>query len=142
MFGNLVILFLALFIYSNDSQILASEKIVLTQNQVDDLLASGRFKSVKSKSEIPKLWWEGMGLNGLSDIGGPFDPGCTGGKPHSRLIAAAVSQPFAVVVCEKGGRSHFGSLTVLKHVDGVVLSVYTENLQMADLPKLLEKLGK
>jgi hypothetical protein len=123
MLRELLIVLLALVALISNSQTLASEKIVLTQNQVDDLLASGKFKRAKSKSEIPKLWWEGMGLNELSDIGGPFDSGCTGSKPHSRLLAAAISQPFAVVICERGGRSHFGSLTVLKNVDGAVLSV-------------------
>ncbi|HEY9791515.1 MAG TPA: hypothetical protein V6D22_14025 [Candidatus Obscuribacterales bacterium] len=120
----------------------AAEPQMMTKQQAEALLASGKFHHVKSKSEIPKLWWKAMTLDGLSDIGGPFSAGCTGTEPHRRLMAAAVSEPYAVTVTEQGGIAYMTDIRIFKREKDSVSSVYYESLHDPRLHEVLKKLGQ
>ncbi len=113
---------------------------MITRQQADDLLSSGKFRPVRSRDEIPKLWWDGMGLEGMSDIGGPFSAGCTGPGAHKRVIAAAVSEPFAVLISEQGGIAYFATFAVFERKQRGVQCVYRETGVLE--PRLSELLKK
>jgi hypothetical protein len=120
----------------------AEPATTMSKQQVDTLLASGKFHRVKTKAEVPKVWWKAMELENLSDIGGPFDPGCTGNQPHRRLVAAALSEPYGVMVSEQGGIAYMTEFRVFKHEKDAVTSVYFENVREQRLREILKKLGQ
>jgi hypothetical protein len=110
--------------------------------QAEALLSSGKFSLVESKTEIPKVWWKAMALNEMADVGGDFDPGCTGAAPHMRLIFAAISDTHAALVSEQGGVVHWKVLAIFKKDNGTVNRVYSETgLTEPRLSALRKKLG-
>lgn len=117
----------------------ASSKI--TREAADSLLVSGNFKPVKSKKEIPKLWWQALGLDSLSDIGGPFSSGCTGAEPHARLKLSAVSEPHAIVIFERGGIAYMTVFEIYKHEKDGIRLVYTEDVSQPRFAEIQRKLG-
>jgi len=137
------LLLLLLFMSAGAAPVRAADDAsMMTRQQADTLLASGRLRHLRSKSEIPKVWWEAMGLDGMSDIGGPFSSGCTGPEPHRRLITGAISEPYAVLVTEQGGIAYFTELRLFKHKKDAVKCVYHESVREPRLNEIREKLGE
>jgi len=98
----------------------------MTKQQADSLLESSKLKSIKKKSDIPKIYWDAMGLEPMADVGGQFDAGCTGSAPHSRLVAGAVGDRYACIISEQGGIAYFKQFRVFKNENNSIKCVYTE----------------
>lgn len=143
MIKRIALLFLAyLSISTNISAVQAShDASQMRRQEVDKLLSSGKFKHVKGKSDLPKIWWKSMELDGMSDIGGRFSAGCTGSDPHCRLMAAAVSEPYAAEVSEQGGAKYSTVFRFFKHGKDATNCVYLEYIfkksRMAEIRKQL-----
>jgi hypothetical protein len=135
-------LFATLVLTNSVTPTFASPEQAMTKPQVEALLSSGKFNLVESKSEIPKVWWKAMALNETADVGGDFDPGCTGSAPHMRLIFAAISDTHAALISEHGGVAHWNVLAIFKKENGTVSRVYSETgLTEARMATLRKKLG-
>jgi hypothetical protein len=119
----------------------ADETPNISRQQADGLLSSGKFKHVRSKSEIPKVWWQAMSLEHMSDIGGPFSAGCTGTEPHRRLITGAVNEPYAIILSEQGGIAYMCELRIYKHDKDAIKSIYFENVFNPRIAEIQKKLG-
>ncbi len=134
---NLCILLLLFFSTASESQ--ASKD--LTKEGANHLLASGKFKPVSSKKDIPKLWWPTMNLEGVSDIGGAFSAGCTGNEPHRRLLLASVSEPYALSLTEQGGIAYFVEFKIYKHEENSFRQIYFEQVREPRIKEIRQKLG-
>ncbi len=104
----------------------SADSSLMTKQQADSLLASSKIKAVKKKSDIPKIYWDALGLEPMADVGEKFDAGCTGSGPHSRLIAAGVGDAYACIISEQGGIAYFRRFRVFKNENNSVKCVYTE----------------
>jgi hypothetical protein len=113
----------------------------LSKDAADKLLVSGHFKPVKSKNELPNIWWQAIGLNNMSDIGGPFSAGCTGTAPHRRLLLAAVDEPYAIILSESGGIAYMTRFQIYKHEKENVREIYSEYVQEPRIEEIEKKLG-
>ena len=118
------------------------DEMELTKKQADEVIASGQLKQVKSKSDLPKVWYRGMGVESMSDVGGPFSAGCTGSEPHSRVIAAAISDKYGVLLYEQGGIAHFRKLKLFSHKDKGIDCVYSENIDEERIANIEDKFSK
>lgn len=114
----------------------------LTKKQADEVIASGQLKQVKSKSDLPKVWYESMGVDSMADVGKPFSAGCTGGEPHSRIIAAAISDKYGVLLYEQGGIAYFRRLKLFSHTNKNIDCVYTENIDEKRIADIEDKFSK
>jgi hypothetical protein len=117
------------------------EENMISKESADKLLSSQKFKPVKSKNEIPKLWWHAEDLENLSDIGGAFDAGCTGQGPHRRLMLGAVNEPYSIVITEQGGIAYLTEFKVYKHEGNSVHLIYSEMIRDPRVNEIRKKLG-
>lgn len=118
----------------------AQGKKKMTKEEAEALLSASKFTKVKSRNDIPKVWWEAMGLENMSDIGGAFSAGCTGPAPHVRLAAGAISEPYALTVSEHGGFAYYHRLNIYKRDNGKIECVYTEMMQPPRVDEIIKKL--
>jgi uncharacterized UPF0160 family protein len=119
-----------------------ASEMELTKKQADEVIASGQLKQVKSKSDLPKVWYEAMGVDSMADVGKAFSAGCTGGDPHSRIIAAAISDKYGVLLYEQGGIAYFRHLKLFSHTNKNVDCVYTENIDEKRIADIVDKISK
>ena len=113
---------------------------MLTKPQAEKILQSGKLHGVKTKNDIPRAWWQAMGLEHMSDINGPFAAGCTGPEPHCRLVAAALSDESAALISETGGIAYFVHLRLFEKEGAEVKCVYEEMIQEARKKQVLKLL--
>jgi hypothetical protein len=138
----IALLFTALVLLNSTIPTFGSPGQAMTKPQVETLLSAGNLNLVESKAEIPQVWWKAMSLNEMADVGGDFDPGCTGSAPHMRLIFAAISDTHAALISEHGGIAHWNVLAIFKKENGTVNRVYSETgLTEARMSALRKKLG-
>jgi hypothetical protein len=114
----------------------------LTKTQADQIIASAQLKGIKSKSDLPKAWYQAMGMDNMSDAGGPFSAGCTGSEPHSRMIAAAISDKYGVLLFEQGGIAHFRRLKLFSHTGKNIDCVYSEEVDENRIANIEDKFVK
>jgi len=117
------------------------DQAMMTKQQVDEVIASGKLKLVKSKSDFPEFWRASTGLTSMSDIGGPFSSGCTGPPPHCRMIAGAVSDRYGLIIYEQGGVAYFCNLKLYRHENNKVDCVYSEGVDQARIDAIRKKLS-
>ena len=120
---------------------MASDQMTMTKQQANSILSSAKFKSVHSRNEIPSKWAQAMNLDKFSDIGGPFSAGCTGTESHSRLMEAAVSEPYGFAMIEFGGIAHFFEFRLFKQENGSIKQVYNESVLPPRISEIRKTLG-
>ncbi|PWT97658.1 MAG: hypothetical protein C5B53_07775 [Candidatus Melainabacteria bacterium] len=119
-----------------------ASEMELTKKQADAVINSGQLKQVKSKSDLPKVWYRGMGVENMSDVDGPFSAGCTGPEPHSRVIAAAISDKYGLLLYEQGGIAFFRNLKLYSHKDNKIDCVYEESVDDKRISEIEGKFSK
>jgi hypothetical protein len=118
------------------------DETMLTQKQADEVIASGKLKRLKSKSDFPKIWYREMGLDDMSDVDGSFSVGCTGNEPHTRMIAGAVSEQYGLLIYEQGGIAYFRNLKLYRRENNKVECVHSESVDEARIKSIEGKLRK
>jgi hypothetical protein len=127
---------------SVDAQAGGDDTMTLTKQQANEVIASGKLKRVKSKSDFPENWRSGMGLTDMADVNGPFSAGCTGPEPHSRMIAGAVSDHYGLLIYEVGGIAYFRNLKLYSNEKNGFACVYTESVDQQRILDIEKKIGK
>jgi hypothetical protein len=116
--------------------------MTMTKKQAEEIIATGELKQIKSKSDLSEIWFKAMSLKHMSDLGGGFSAACTGTESHSRMIAAAISEKYGLLIAEHGGIVHICNLSLYCREKNEVIRVYSEAVNALRIAEIVNKLGK